>query len=358
MLRPWRAGCCCAATRQFRFYGSLGHLQQLVAILDYFESLRCTFGFQTPGKNDRVNRTWRCMWSGRRNSNAMVMRRCIASSRSCGRFVACDKNGELWHSPAVPVPRGQLCTCGSMLSADSTFCHFISRRSAAAGLIAKPGHQVHRLLTMMMMPSCFSTSVSSRLTWCDPRSSLKQDTHRHCAERLHDGDSLQAEKRALRQLRGSRCEFKGVTSLCAHLSSKMDSHSSKNSSASWILASRKMKRMASPASLLPSDGKLISRTAASQETASASARKLFSHELHGWMFCQELQCKPGTLRHCIEQGSWRWKLQWQKLNARLFCARAPQRHCTSLSCRRPRVHGTKAPHRRRRLLQVHQHQRR
>ena len=27
---------------------------------------------------------WRCMWSGLRNSNCMVMRRCIASSRSCG----------------------------------------------------------------------------------------------------------------------------------------------------------------------------------------------------------------------------------------------------------------------------------
>lgn len=95
-------------------------------------------------------------------------------------------------------------------------------------------------------------------------------------------------------------EVEAVTSLCAHLSSKMDSHSSKNSSASWILASRKMKRMASPASLLPSDGKLISRTAAPQETASASARKLLSHELHGWMFLPgaAVQTRDTEALHC------------------------------------------------------------
>lgn len=129
---------------------------------------------KTPASNDRVNRAWRCMWSGRRNSNAMVMRRCIASSRSCGRFVACDKNGELWFSPAVPVPSGQICAPAAQCCLQTA--HFVisfreDRRPPDCS--QSPGIRCTCLLTMMMMPSCFSTSVSSRLTWCDPRSSLK-----------------------------------------------------------------------------------------------------------------------------------------------------------------------------------------
>lgn len=64
-------------------------------------------------------------------------------------------------------------------------------------------------LTMMMIPSCFSTSVSSRLTWCEPRSSLKRDTKLMCTGRMDDGgdvdkrNAMEAHERGAAKARDS-----------------------------------------------------------------------------------------------------------------------------------------------------------